>query len=328
VKKVLVTGATGFVGANLARRLVADGHEVHLLVRPDHTEWRLGGLRDRVRVHQVVLADAGAVSTLVDAVKPEWIFHLATHGAYSWETDVPRMVETTVIGTMNLVQACVRRGFEAFVNTGSSSEYGFKDHAPSETEAIDPNSDYAVNKAWATMFCRFTAVRDGLRMCTLRLYSVYGPWEEPRRLMPTLIVRGLRGELPPLVGPDTARDYVYVDDVVDAYLLAATRADQPPGGVYNVGSGVQTTLRQVVEVARRVLAVQAEPAWDSMRGRSWDTSVWVCDNRIIAAALGWRPHTPFEDGFRRMVEWMRHEPAGRQVYGAAGPRPTVEANRP
>src|SRR5215470_6587390 len=221
MKRVVVTGGSGFVGANLVRRLLADGHEVNLLVRPGWTRWRLDEILPAVRVHEVALADAERVAAAVRAVRPDWIFHLATHGAYSWETDLARMVETAVVGTMNLVRACVDVGFEAFVNTGSSSEYGFKDHAPAEHEALDPNSYYAVNKAWATHFCRYTAVDRGLPLCTLRLYSVYGPWEEPRRLMPTLIRRGLAGALPPLVGPDTARDYVSVDDVTEAYVCAA-----------------------------------------------------------------------------------------------------------
>lgn len=315
MKRVVVTGGSGFVGANLVRRLVRDGHAVHLLVPPGPARWRLAGLAGAVRLHEGDLADGAHVAAAVRRIRPEWVFHLATHGAYSWETDLRRMVETSVIGTMHLVQACLDTGFEAFVNTGSSSEYGFKDHAAAESEALDPNSHYAVNKTWATHFCRYTAVSRSLPIRTLRLYSVYGPWEEPRRLMPTLIRRGLAGALPPLVGPETARDYVYVDDVVDAYLLAASRPSAP-GAVYNVGSGVQTTLREVVEIARRVLGIAAEPMWGSMPARVWDTNVWVADRRAIGAALGWEPRYGFEEGFGHMVAWFRADPVRPALYEA------------
>jgi nucleoside-diphosphate-sugar epimerase len=315
MKRIVVTGGSGFIGANLVRRLVGDGHAVHLLVPPGPTRWRLEGLAGAVRLHEADLVDAAQVAAAVGRIRPEWVFHLAAHGAYSWETDLGRMVETNVVGTMHLMQACLATGFEAFVNTGSSSEYGFKDHAPAESEALDPNSYYAVNKTWATHFCRYTAVSRSLPITTLRLYSVYGPWEEPRRLMPTLICRGLAGALPPLVGPETARDYVYVDDVVDAYVLAASRPTTS-GAVYNVGSGVQTTLRDVVEMARRVLGITVEPRWGSMPARIWDTSVWVADRRAIRAALGWEPRYDFAAGFGYMVAWFRADPARAALYQA------------
>jgi nucleoside-diphosphate-sugar epimerase len=320
MKRVIVTGATGFVGSNLARRLLRDGQEVHLLVRPGHSSWRIDDIRREVRLHEVALEDAEAVAGAVGRIRPDWIFHLAAHGAYSSQTDLRQMIQTNLVGTINLVEACLSTGFEAFVNTGSSSEYGFKDHAPSEDESPEPNSHYAVTKAAATLFCRYTARSRALHLPTLRLYSVYGPYEEPARLIPRLITHGLKGELPPLVNPAVARDYVYVDDVTEAYLLAATaRGELEPGAVYNVGTGVQTSLAEAVETARRVLSIKREPRWASMPEREWDTNIWVADNRKIKDALGWQPQYSFEEGFRLTVEWLRASPARRSLYD--GPTP-------
>ena len=183
-----------------------------------------------------------------------------------------------MLGTSNLLEACLRHSFEVFVNTGSSSEYGLKDHAPTEDESIDPNSTYAVSKAAATMLCRLAAVRTGANVCTLRLYSTYGPWEEPKRLVPALAVEGLRGRLPPLVDPTIARDFVWVGDVVDAYLAAGRVTHAEPGAVYNIGTGVQTTLADAVEATRTVLGLGVLPAWGSMPARSWDTNCWVAES--------------------------------------------------
>lgn len=306
MKRVIVTGATGFVGSNLARRLLRDGHEVHLLVRPRHSSWRINDIRDDVQLHEAALEDAEAVAETVGHVRPDWIFHLAAHGAYSSQTDLRQMVQTNLTGTINLVEACLLTGFEAFVNTGSSSEYGFKDHAPLEDESIEPNSHYAVTKASATLFCRYTAQSRALHLPTLRLYSVYGPYEEPTRLIPRLITHGLKGELPPLVNRSVARDYVYIDDVTEAYLLAAAaRGELERGAIYNVGTGIQTSLEEAVETARRVLSIKCEPRWASMPEREWDTNVWVADNRKIKDALGWQPRYSFEQGFRLTVEWLR-----------------------
>ncbi len=317
MKRALVTGGTGFVGANLARRLVALGHDVHLLVRPRHESWRLAGLPARVRIHEAELADADGVGAVAREVAAEWVFHLAAHGAYSFQKDVHEMVRTNVVGTVNLVEATRAVGFEAFVHAGSSSEYGFQDHSPSEDERPEPNSDYAATKLAASQFCRHVARRDALRIVTLRLYSVYGPYEDPRRLLPTLIERGRQGTLPPLVDPQVARDFVYVDDVCEAFILAAERPQPEAGGIYNVGSGVQTSLREVVDLARRVLGIAEEPRWQSMPNRSWDTDCWIADNRRIQAALGWKPRHTFEDGFRRMVEWVSQRGSGPDDPGPA-----------
>jgi UDP-glucose 4-epimerase len=318
MKRVIVTGGTGFVGANLARRLLADGHEVHLLLRPGWQPWRIEGIRADVQLHELRIEDPDAVKGTVARIRPEWVFHLAAHGAYSWQTDVREMTQTNLLGTINLVTAGVQAGCAAFVHAGSSSEYGFKAHAPAETEALEPNSAYAVTKAAATMYCRFLAQSRVARVTTLRLYSVYGPYEDPRRLVPALIVQGLRGGWPALADPRTARDYVYIDDVVTAFLAAADHLRENAGAVYNVGTGRQVSLREAVEAVRGSLAVTAEPHWGSMPSRSWDTACWVADSRLIQRELGWTPRHSFEEGLRKAIEWFTANPDMLTFYEKAG----------
>jgi len=314
LKRVIITGASGFVGSNLARRLLYDGHQIHLLVRPGYTRWRIEAIRNDVHFHETNLEDQDAVTDVVDKIRPDWVFHFAAHGAYSHQTDLSQIVKTNILGTINLVEACLKAGFEAFVNTGSSSEYGFKDHAPSETDWLEPNSHYAVTKAAATLFCRYTAQSRGVHLPTLRLYSVYGPYEEPTRLMPTLILRGLAGELPPLVHPEIARDYVYIEDVNDAYLLAAIHSGEEPGAIYNVATGTRTTLREVVEVARRLMSIDTRAEWGSMPERVWDTSFWVGDIRKIQKELEWKPRYTFEQGFLEMIAWFQEDTGRVDFY--------------
>jgi dolichol-phosphate mannosyltransferase len=297
-RDVFVTGAGGFIGANLVRRLIRDGHRVHVLEHAGADAWRLESVRGELRFHAGDVRDRDAVLAAVSGARPEWLFHLAAHGAYSWQTDAPTIYETNVMGIVNVLAAARAVGVEAIVNAGSSSEYGYKAHAPLEGEPLAPSSHYGVTKAAAT----------------LRLYSVYGPYEAPERMLPTLIVRSRYGNLPPLVDPRTARDFVHVEDVVGAFVVAAASA--PAGAVYNVGTGVQTTIGELVTLARHVLGVADEPVWGSMERRVWDTDVWVADPSRIRDELGWVPRVGLADGLRSFAAWMDANREVWPIYGA------------
>ncbi|HVG55187.1 MAG TPA: NAD-dependent epimerase/dehydratase family protein [Vicinamibacterales bacterium] len=318
MSRVVITGGTGFVGANLVRRLIQEGHQPALIVRPGHASWRIDSIREQIAVHAVILSDPFAVLKALDTLRPAWIFHLAAHGAYSWEKDAAQMIQTNVVGTANLLEAASKTGVEAFVHAGSSSEYGRLGHAPSETEAGQPDTPYAITKAAATALCA-VARNASMRIRTLRLYSVYGPFEDPRRFLPSLIVHGLRGVLPPLVSPQTARDFVYVDDVLDAFLLAARDTSSEAGAIYNIGTGVQTTIGDAVEAARRVMGIATEPAWGTMPARAWDTDTWVADTRKSREVLQWSVRHTFEDGLEKMIAWLTRDPVLRERYETAWP---------
>ena len=315
-KNVIVTGGTGFVGANLVRRLVTEGHLVHLLVRQRYNDWRVQDVLPHLQIHVIDLLDTEQLRAKAAALRPDWVFHLAAYGAYSWQDDLQAAIQTNFLGTVNLVEACRSVGFEAFINTGSSSEYGFKDHAPAETEWVDPNSYYAVTKASATQFCRYTANRYRLSIPTLRLYSVYGPYEDRDRLIPKVILHGLQGRLPPLADPEIARDFVYVRDVEEAYLLLASQPEGRPGAVYNLGTGLQTSLREVVALARQAFNLSIEPQWGTMQKRSWDTNIWKANNAAIVDT-GWEPKFTFRQGFRETVEWFQAHPELLRYYQGA-----------
>ena len=329
MKRALITGGTGFVGANLARRLLRDGHEVHLLVRPDHHSWRIDSIKPDLHLHTASITDADSVTRAVRAARPDWVFHLAAYGAYPTQQDTKLMFNTNILGTIKLIDACLADGFEAFVHAGSSSEYGRRTEPHSETDPPQPETDYASTKLTATEACCRKAAETGAAITTLRLYSIYGPYEEPTRLIPRLIVEGRRGRWPPLASPETARYFVHVDDAVDAFFLAAQPnapkpgatppganlpSPIPPGAIFNVGTGVQTTLADAVAATRDLFGIAPDPQWASIPDRSWDTATWVADNRLIRDALGWRPRLTFPEGLRRTADWYAAHPELHDVY--------------
>jgi dolichol-phosphate mannosyltransferase len=306
--RALLTGASGFVGANLARRLLRDGVEVHLLLRSGHDPRRLRDIADLVIRHDADLANAADVSRVMTASRPDAVFHLAAYGAYSQQRDFQQMVATNVLGTSYLVDAAVAAGVGAFIHTGSSSEYGWKQSAAREDDRLEPGSHYAITKAAATHYCRHAAVTHDIHAVTLRLYSIYGPWETPTRLFPTLLTHVLRGEWPPLVAPSAAHDFVYVDDAVDAMVAVASATQLPRGAIYNVCSGVQTTLGELVAAVRELAPVAAEPQWSTMPPRAWDTDRWVGSGDALLRDLGWRPATSLRSGIEQTLAWMRQAP--------------------
>lgn len=312
----LVTGAAGFVGANLLRRLLADGHRTIAAIPPGGERWRFDGVEGHL-VREVDLTEPGVAHGLLQEVAPRWVFHLAAHGAYSWQRDAARIIATNVLATQGLLKAARAARCEAVVLAGTSSEYGFKDHAPAETEALEPNSVYSASKAAATMLAMLAGADGGPAVTVLRLYSAYGAFEDPRRLIPRLLSLGLRGELPPLVDPSTARDFIAVEDAVDAFIVAAEGSRPGSGAIYNVGTGIQTTIGELVEIVRVELGITAEPDWGSAPARAWDTSTWFADPRAIRAGLGWEAATDLRTGIARTIGWLRAHPEHWNRYGVS-----------
>jgi dolichol-phosphate mannosyltransferase len=314
--RALVTGAGGFVGANLVRHLLELDHEPVALVRPDGDPWRLAQVSAQVRTEPLDLGDLGGLTDLVRRIRPDVIFHLAAYGAYSWQTDLDTMLNVNVRATRAILQVALEIDARV-VYAGSSSEYGRKAEPSRESDRLEPNSDYAITKAAATHLCRLAADSYGLAAVTLRLYSIYGPWEEPGRLMPTLVARALRGEYPQLASPDTARDYVWIDDACEAFVEAAVARELP--AVTNVASGKQTTLRELTEIVADQFQISETPVWGGMPDRAWDTACWIGDPSVAQSTLGWRARTTVSEGLRRLAGWIQEDPGRRTLYAPGHP---------
>ncbi len=298
----------------MSTHLVAAGEEVHAVLRPELTSWRNAALQGAT-VHYGSILDADWLDQTVRAVQPDVVFHCAAHGAYSFQRDFRTIAATNIVGTTNILHAAAAAGCGRLVNSGTSSEYGDCDHAPSESETPHPNSVYAATKAAATWLCSMGAESLDLEVVTLRLYSAYGPYEDPRRLMPALCAHALRGELPPLADPWIVRDFVYIDDVIDAYVTAARAAH--PQAIYNVGTGVETSLAVLVELVRDAFDLDVAPDWGAYPNRAWDVRCWRADATSIAEDLGWAPRRSLPEGLRTFAGWIAEH---GDVYGcrAAG----------
>jgi nucleoside-diphosphate-sugar epimerase len=299
----LVTGGAGFVGANLCRRLLAMGEEVHTFVRRTTDMWRLSDVADRLHIHYVDLCDDKAVAEAVDAIRPTIIYHLATHGAYHYQTHGDTILLTNVFGFWGLIHACEKHGYELFVNTGSSSEYGRKQFAMREADILEPDSYYAVAKAAQSLLARHCSQMSDLPIVTLRLFSAYGPYEEPSRLIPNVMMSAIRHESISMVDPQTARDFVYIDDVVDVYL-DIEHLRKLRGEIINVGTGIQSSMADIVAAVETAVGHGLKVRWGEMPPRTWDSDVWVADVSKVNRLLASRPRTTIKEGLARCVPWF------------------------
>jgi nucleoside-diphosphate-sugar epimerase len=173
---------------------------------------------------------------------------------------------------------------------------------------LEPNSYYAVAKSAQSLVCQHMARADRRPINTFRLFSVYGQYEEPSRLVPTLIRRCLQGRKLDMVSPDTARDFIHVDNVVAAYLQVG-QLNLYCGEIFNIGTGVQSTMREVVRAVLQSTHTAVKVCWGSMPARSWDTETWLAEISKVRRLLKWSPHIGLVEGIVKTIDWYRVEEA-------------------
>ena len=318
----LVTGAAGFIGSRLCERLAADGHRVRALdcltpyYAEDQKRDNLDDLRrlDACEILEMDLRTAQLTPAL-DGI--DVIFHQAGQPGVraSWSDGFESYVEHNVLATQRLLEVARGLPLHRLVYASSSSVYGDALSFPTPESALpQPQSPYGVTKLAAEHLCGVYARQSGVPTVSLRYFTVYGPRQRPDMAMHRLIEAGLGGQPFPMFGDGTQiRDFTFVDDVVDANLLAAER-DLPPGSVLNIAGGTQATLQEVVDMVGELIGgVIPVDRRSAEQGDVKRTSGSVERARQM---LGWHPRTGLREGMSRQVAW--HERRRTQVGSAAG----------
>lgn len=301
---ILVIGASGFIGANLLRHVVAVRNDVIGTVFSGDT-WRLENV-PASHVAFLNLQDPVSSSLLLSRIRPKTIFDCSSFGAYSFEQDYERIHSTNYNSFIRLLEEATELELAAYVHAGSSSEYGLNATGPSEDAAAIPNSHYSVSKVAASAAIAYFGKVRGVPVVNLRLYSVYGPYEDSSRLIPTLCRQTLQGELPPFAGEEVTRDFVHVDDVVDAFADAALRMDSRLAGEsINIGTGSPTSLKNLAELARSTFHIDKAPQFNTNVGRAWDTDNWYANPSKAHELLGWRARIGLAEGLQTTQAWWK-----------------------
>jgi nucleoside-diphosphate-sugar epimerase len=308
IATAIVTGATGFIGSALARRLAHDGVRTVCPVRAvSPRAAALDGIPGLEPIRLGSFSTADLEGALGD-VPADVIFHLASYGVDPKERDPEAMVEGNVALLGRLVALAARRPVRRFLHTGSCSEYApaREPERLGESHLVAPTSLYGAAKAAAGIYADGLARQLGVPLVTLRLFGVYGVGEAPHRLIPYLLDCLSRGVTPELTGGEQARDLTYIDDLVDALLAAAIAPAIEAHGVYNVGSGVPVQIRAVARATARLLRKPESALGLGRRPYRSDESMWIVgDPSRFQAASGWRARVSLDEGITKMIAGVR-----------------------
>ena len=306
---ILIIGASGFIGANLAFSLLRRRDDVFLASPSIENCWRLNSMpykRLWPFCLTIDITKPESVYNILYQVKPRTVFNLSAYGAYERQSDAKRIHEVNYMGSLHLLETLRKMGCEAFVQAGSSSEYGLNCTQPKEEGLLQPNSDYAVSKGATSLLLRYYGEVLGFPCAHLRLYSVYGPWEDRDRLIPRIIQAGLKGTYPPLVAPKISRDFIYVDDCTRAFIMTALKGCRiKPGAAWNIASGIGTTLEQVALYSQKIFSIHNDPIFGTMVNRKWDLTNWYGDSTKSKLDLQWSSRISLEQGLRMTADWER-----------------------
>jgi NAD dependent epimerase/dehydratase len=310
-RKVLVTGAGGFIGSHLAEQLARDGADVRAFVRYtsrsdngwlEHADPAVAGA---IEIFRGDLVNPGAVASAVEG--RDVVFHLGALIPIPYSYRHPReFVAANVVGTLNVLEAARRTNGPRVVHTSTSEVYGTAQSVPiDEDHPLHPQSPYAASKVGADQLALAFQRSFGTPVVIARPFNTYGPRQSARAVIPTIVSQALSREVIELGATAPTRDFLYVEDTVRG-LLRCGEAEDVEGEVINLGTGTEISIGEVAERVLGQLGQKLPVTLDEQRVRPPDSEV----ERLVASTakaerlLGWEPAVDFDEGLRRTIEWL------------------------
>lgn len=309
-RRALVTGANGFIGRHLVQALVQAGVRVTVLSRRSSAGALAAG--KLITSVEADLTSAASMARLDAAVAGDVVFHLAAAGTRG-PVSSSELFDVNVAGTLVVLELARRGGARRVVYAGSASEYGGGSRR-SEQAPTAPQSPYGASKLAATLAAQAYGRTHRLETVGLRIFSLYGPGEDLRRLVAHTIHCAMAGEDIPLTPGEQQRDLVFVDDVVGAFLRAATHPGIG-GEIFNVCAGREWSVRDVVATTLSLMGEPVKPLFGALPYQPGEPGCLSGDPAKSAARLGWEAVTPLDEGLRRTIAWSREQRAGLLAAG-------------
>lgn len=306
MKKVLITGGVGFIGANFVYKFLDLGYKVNVFDRKEANLWRIEKVKKQINFYSPNLTDYNETKKIISEIKPNIVIHFAAYGAYQkTQQDIDTSINVNLRGAINLINACSKIDVECFINTGSSSEYGIKNAPMKETDVLEADNIYAITKSATTMYCQMMARKFGFPVVIIRPFAVYGYFEEKERLIPSIIESCLTNRKLDLSCPDSVRDFIFIEDLINGYLTVIKNIENIKGRIFNLGSGKQNTISEVVKIIKKITGSNIEPIYGQIKMAQTEPKNWVSDISKARDILKWEPKYNLESGLKKDIEWFK-----------------------
>lgn len=300
--RVLITGATGFIGSYVARALLERGWAVAVVVRREADAWRIADILPRLHVITGDLLAGAPDTPAIAAFGPRLTIHLAWDGVAGSARNDARQVDN-VYASIRLLDAVRAAGCRRFIGFGSHAEYGTTGRRLDEASPTDPKTMYGISKLATEWLAHRLCQLHEVRFVWLRLFAAYGPRDATHWLIPYVILTLLRGERPRLTAGTQRLDYLFVEDLTDAVVRVASNPDVH--GIFNLASGDAPTVRRLAEHIRDLIDPSLPLGLGEIPYGPQPVPDLVADNTRLRTAIGWEPQTSLPEGLRRTIEWYR-----------------------
>ncbi len=311
-RKVLVTGAAGFIGSHLVERLGSEGVSVRAFVhynalnRWGNLELLPVAIRKKVEIFPGDIQDPFSVRMAVEGC--DIVYHLASLIAIPYSYIAPQSFgATNVLGAINTMEACRRLGTEKVVHTSTSECYGTAQYVPiDEKHPLQGQSPYSASKIGADMVAESYYRSFGVPVSIIRPFNTYGPRQSARAVIPTIITQILLGHSLKLGNLPPTRDFNYVSDVVEGFIKIA-ESPNSVGEVINIGTGTEMSIGDLAHKIMSIIGAEVDIIRDDQRVRPEKSEVerLLCDNTKARKLLGWQPQVSLEDGLRKTIDWVK-----------------------
>jgi dTDP-glucose 4,6-dehydratase len=303
--KVVVTGATGFIGSHLIPKLIDKGYDVWSMER--YVTGRIGQTH-RVKTVYADLVDGFTVRKALRTVQPDVVIHLASISPVAFSFDHPQEVmQTNLIGTINLAESCLREihNFSQFLFAGTSEEYGNNGfNVQKEDNPLCPCSPYAVSKAACEHYLNYMKEAYDFPVTILRPFNTYGRKNDYHFLIEKIVVQMLTRDVVQLVDPTPVRDWLYVEDHVNAYLTCLGNP-KAMGEIFNFCTRKGYTVKETVDKIAKLVEFKGEISWGSAPQRPAESKVIIGSYDKAKRMLGWEPKYSLEEGLKETIAYWR-----------------------
>jgi len=304
-KKVLITGANGFLGSHILDRMIEQKSDLSVIVREGSDLWRIEDQLGNFDIYYADIRDSYAVCNCIRKIKPEIVFHMAAYGVDSSKNHMYQAIDINILGTVNLLHALSKTGCEKFMNTGTSMQYGNKEVLIDENSNYTPNNIYGSTKAASTILAHQIAADMDIDVTTIIPFGIFGEKEGSHKLFTQVILSILNHKEVNLTTCLQKRDYCYVENIVDGFLTAAMTRETR-GMTLNIGSGIALPLKHYVELIAEKIDMDAKLNYGALEYRKNDLWNPQVDIRKIKEVLNWYPAISLEEGIERTIDWYKN----------------------